>query len=398
MKQKINFKYTTAIKKIRNMKARIKVIPGGTSAGKTFAILAVLIDKAIKNPGMEISVVAESIPALRRGANKDFLKLMKETNRYIPENYNKTLLKYTFTNGSYIEFFSADDDSKLRGSRRTCLFINECNNISFEAYQQLSIRTSGEIYLDYNPTNTFWVDTDVLTQDNAEKLTLTYKDNQALSQEIINQLESYREKAKTSTYYDNWCRVYLDGLTGQLEGTIYDNYEVIDKIPDEARLLCHALDWGYSVDPTALIAIYKYNEDIIVDEVIYQKGLLNSDIANLIKQNNVSGEIFCDSAEPKSIAELKRYGLQVKPVEKGSDSVKFGIQLVQERKMYITKRSINTIEEIGMYMWKKDKNGNYEKIPTGADHAMDAIRYGVMMKLGKRKESSNRPVVGFMRA
>ena len=398
MKQKSNFRFTTAIKKIRNMKARIKVIPGGTSAGKTFAILAVLIDKAIKEPGMEISVVAETIPALRRGANKDFIKIMKETGRYIPENYNKTFLKYTFTNGSYIEFFSADDDSKLRGSRRTCLLINECNNVSFEAYQQLAIRTSGDIYLDYNPTNTFWVDTDVLTQSNAEKLTLTYKDNEALSEEIINQLESYREKAKTSTYYENWVRVYLDGLTGQIEGTIYDNYEVIDKIPDEARLLCHALDWGYSVDPTALVAIYKYNEDIIVDEVIYQKGLLNSDIANLIKQNNVTGEIFCDSAEPKSISELKRYGIQAKPVEKGSDSVKFGIQLVQEKKMYITKRSINTIEEIGKYQWKKDKDGNYEKIPTGPDHAMDAIRYGVMMKLGKRKEGGNRPFVGFMNA
>tara|TARA_R110000822_G_scaffold283011_1_gene404571 strand:- start:440 stop:1627 length:1188 start_codon:yes stop_codon:yes gene_type:complete len=388
MKQKTNFRFTTAIKKIRNMKARIKVIPGGTSAGKTFAILAVLIDKAIKEPGMEISIVAETIPALRRGANKDFLKIMKDTGRYISNNYNKTLLKYTFTNGSYIEFFSADNDSKLRGSRRTCLMINECNNVSFEVYQQLAIRTSGDIYLDYNPTSNFWVDTDILTQPNSEKLTLTYKDNEALSEEIINQLESYREKAKTSTYYQNWVRVYLDGLTGMIEGTIYDNYEVIDNIPEEARLLCAALDWGYSVDPTALVVIYKYNQDIIVDEVFYQKGLLNSDIANLIKLNNVTGEIFCDSSEPKSIAELKKYGIQAKPVEKGSDSVKFGIQLVQERKMYITRRSVNIIQEIKMYQWKKDRDGNYEKIPTGPDHAMDAIRYGVMMKLGKRKEGS----------
>ena len=170
------------------MKSRIKVIQGGTSASKTFSILAILIDKAIKQPNLEISIVSESIPHLRRGANKDFLKIMKDTGRFIPSHYNKTLLRYEFTNGSYIEFFSADDESRLRGARRNILYINECNNLNYDAFLQLQIRTDSEIYLDYNPTSKFWVHTEVLNQPDTEFLVLTYKDNQALSQDIIKPL------------------------------------------------------------------------------------------------------------------------------------------------------------------------------------------------------------------
>ena len=373
------------------MKSRIKVIQGGTSASKTFSILAILIDKAIKEPNLEISVVSETIPHLRRGANRDFLKIMKETGRYIPSNYNKTLLRYNFTNGSYIEFFSADSEEKLRGARRNILYLNEANNVNYEAYQQLEIRTDGDIYLDFNPTSKFWAHTEVLVQPNAEHLILTYKDNEALSQEIVSSLEMSREKAKTSTYWENWCRVYLDGEVGQVEGTIYNDYTVIDKLPEEARLLCYGLDFGFSQDPAALVAIYKLDDSLVIDEVIYRSGLLNSELANLMRQNGINGEVFADQAEPKSIAELKRYGFQIKPVEKGRDSVKFGIQLVQEYKLYITKRSTNIIEELSKYMWKKSRDGGYDTEPMDMyNHAMDAMRYGIMMKLGKRKESNGR--------
>jgi len=302
------------------MKSRVKVIQGGTSASKTFSILAILIDRAIKTPNLEISVVAESIPHLRRGANKDFLKIMKETGRYIPAHYNKTLLRYEFSNGSYMEFFSADDESKLRGARRNVLYLNEANNINYDAYMQLEIRTDGDIYLDFNPTSNFWAHTEVLMKDNSQHLILTYKDNEALSEEIITSLELNRQRASTSTYWENWCRVYLDGEVGQIEGTIFSDYLVIDRIPDDARILCYGLDFGFSEDPVSLVAIYKYDNNLIIDEVIYRKGVLNSELSNLMKQNQVTGEIFADSAEPKSIAELKRYGHQVKPVEKAAGS------------------------------------------------------------------------------
>ena len=385
--QKNKFVYTTALRKIRQMKSRVKVIQGGTSASKTFSILAILIDRAIKTPNLEISVVAESIPHLRRGANKDFLKIMKETGRYIPTHYNKTLLRYEFSNGSYMEFFSVDDETKLRGARRNVLYLNEANNINYDAYMQLEIRTDGEIYLDFNPTSNFWAHTEVLTKDNSQHLILTYKDNEALSQDIIDSLELNRQRAATSTYWENWCRVYLDGEVGQIEGTIFSDYLVIDRIPDDARILCYGLDFGFSEDPVALVAIYKYDNNLIIDEVIYRKGVLNSELSNLMKQNQVTGEIFADSAEPKSIAELKRYGHQVKPVEKGRDSVKFGIQLIQEYKLLVTKQSNNILEELSKYMWKRNRDGGYDPEPIDMyNHAMDAMRYGIMMKLGKRKE------------
>jgi phage terminase large subunit len=386
---KSKFIYTSALRKIRNMKSRIKVIQGGTSASKTFSILAILIDRAIKTPNLEISVVSESIPHLRRGANKDMIKIMKETGRYIPTHYNKTLLRYEFSNGSYIEFFSADDESRLRGARRNILYLNESNNINYDAYLQLSIRTDGDIYLDYNPTSKFWVHTEVIGQPDTELLVLTYKDNEALSEEIVKQLEVNREKAKTSTYWENWCRVYLDGEIGQVEGTIFTDFNIIDKIPEDARLLGYGLDFGFSQDPAALIAIYKYNDELVVDEVVYQTGLLNSELSNIMKQSGVKGEIFADSAEPKSIQELKRYGHQVKPVEKGKDSVNYGIQILQQKRMLVTRRSTNILDEFSKYMWKKNRDGGYEKTPVDyANHACDALRYVAMMKLGVRKESN----------
>jgi phage terminase large subunit len=323
---------------------------------------------------------------------------MKETGRYIPHHYNKTLLRYEFSNGSYIEFFSADDESRLRGARRNILYLNESNNINYDAFLQLQIRTDGEIYLDYNPTSRFWVHTEVIGQPDTELLVLTYKDNEALSGEIVKQLEANRSKALTSSYWDNWCRVYLDGEIGQVEGTIYTDFQVIDTIPEEARLLGYGLDFGFSTDPAALIALYKYNDDIIVDEIIYQTGLLNTDLSNLMKTYGVLGEIYADSAEPKSIHELKRLGHKVRPVEKGRDSVNYGIQILQQKHMLVTRRSSNLLDEFSKYMWKKLKDGGYDTTPIDAfNHACDALRYVAMMTIGARKESSNKPAISFMR-
>ena len=194
-------KRTTAVKRLRKLNQRTKIVRGGSSAGKTIAILCILIDYAIKNETKEISIVSESIPHLRRGALKDFLSILKGVNRYREKQFNRSTLKYEFVSGSYIEFFSTDQPDKLRGARRTDLYINECNNVPFNSYQELSIRTSENIWLDYNPTSLFWVDKELIGQSDTDFITLTYKDNESLPESIVNELEKARVKAKTSSYW-----------------------------------------------------------------------------------------------------------------------------------------------------------------------------------------------------
>ena len=264
------FKYTTAISKLRKLKKRIKVVRGGTSAGKTFGIIPLLIDRCTKVEGLEISIVSESVPHLRRGAIKDFLKIMNDLEIYQPNNYNKSGLKYTFVNGSYIEFFSADQPDRLRGARRTDLYVNECNNITFDAYYQLAIRTSGDIWLDYNPASLFWVDREIIGQEDVDFITLTYKDNEALSKTIVQEIE--KAKYKTSEYWRNWWKVYGLGQIGSLEGVCITEWQEIE-LPKEARLLSYGMDFGYTNDPTTLIALYKYNNAYIKSKRGYRYNL-----------------------------------------------------------------------------------------------------------------------------
>ena len=375
------FQTTTAIRKLHALKKRKKVIQGGTSAGKTFGILPILIDRCIRTPNLETSVVSESVPHLRRGAIKDFLKIMMYTNRYRDNQWNRSTLKYTFNNGSYIEFFSVEQPDKLRGARRNVLYVNEANNVPFEAYNQLAIRTSGDIWIDFNPTANFWAHKEVATQSDADFITLTYKDNEALSDTIVDEIELAKEKAKTSEYWANWWKVYGLGQIGSLDGVCIKEWNEI-VLPEEARLLCYGMDFGYSNDPTTLIGLYKYNDAYIFDEVIYQKKLLNSDISNLLKSNNITDVIYADSAEPKSIAELKTYRHKVLPCTKGKDSIVYGINLINQNKIYITSRSTNLIKELQSYTWVKDREGNTVNKPIDAfNHCIDAARYAITSQL-----------------
>ena len=367
---------TKALNKLLELDKRIRVVKGGTSAGKTICILLILIDYAIRNEGKEISVVSESIPHLRRGAFKDFCALLKGLGRYNDSQINKSVLKYTFTNGSYIEFFSTDQSDKLRGARRTDLYINECNNVPFDAYNQLAVRTSGTVWLDYNPSSLFWVDKEIIGQEDADYITLTYKDNEVLDQTIVKEIEKARDKGKTSTYWANWWRVYGLGETGSLEGVCIPDWKEIDNIPQEARLLAYGMDFGYSVDPTTLIGLYKWNNAYIYDEVLYKKGMLNRDISRFLSQADIKENIVADSAEPKSIAELQGYGHNIHGVTKGRDSVVYGLNLMNQNEIYLTARSKNLKRELGGYVWAKDKEGNQLQKPTGLHpDCIDAARY-----------------------
>ena len=372
----MHVKKTQALLKLRELDSRTKIVRGGTSAGKTVCILSILIDYAIKNEGKEISVVSESIPHLRRGAFKDFLNILKGLNRYKDNQLNKSTLKYTFSNGSYMEFFSTDQPDKLRGARRTDLYINECNNVPFDAYQQLVVRTSGNIWLDYNPSALFWVDKELVGKADTDFVTLTYKDNDLLPESIVREIEKAKEKAKTSSYWANWWRVYGLGEIGSLEGVCIPDWKELGAVPNEARLLGYGMDFGFSVDPTTLIALYKWNDAYIFDEVLYKKGMLNRDISRYLESNEITEPIVADSAEPKSIAELQTYGHTVTPVTKGRDSVVYGLNLINQNEIYVTSNSKNLKRELQGYIWAKDKEGNTLQKPTGAHpDCIDAARY-----------------------
>ena len=374
---------TTAINKIIALKKRVKIIQGGTSAGKTFGILPILISKAANKPLLEISVVAESIPHLRRGALKDFLTIMKTTNRYFDERFNKSLLRYEFGNGSYIEFFSADDSSKLRGARRDILYINECNNVTFESYNELSIRTKKEVYLDFNPANEFWVHTELMNEPDTDFVVLTYKDNEALDKGIVREIEKNRLKGLTSSYWANWWNVYGLGEMGSLQGVVFSNWKQIDTIPTEARLLGYGVDFGYTADPTSIVEVYNYNGQRILNEICYQTGLVNTEIAKKLQKNIIA---YADSAEPKSIEEIRRTGQLIKGVTKGLDSVNFGIQIMQSQEYLVTSQSTNLIKELRSYCWDKDRSGKQINKPiANYNHAIDAVRYHEMESLGKGK-------------
>jgi phage terminase large subunit len=390
----MDFKYTTAISRIRRMTARKKVIQGGTSAGKTLAILAVLIDIAAKNK-TEISVVSESIPHLRRGAIKDFAKVMQWTGRWVADRWNKTLLTYHFANGSIIEFFSADSEARLRGARRQVVYINEANNIDFESYYQLAIRTSEAIYIDFNPTHEFWAHTEVLPEQDAELVILTYNDNEALPDTIKRDIELNRTKAETSAYWANWWKVYGLGQVGTLQGAIYEDFEVVEGIDvSRAKFVALGLDWGFSNDPTALVAIYRQGDCLLIQELLYSTGLTNQDIADKLRTLGITRawEIVADSAEPKSIEEIYRLGFNIKPAEKGPDSVRNGIDILKRFKLQVTKDSTNLIKELRSYTWATDKEGKNTGVPIDSfNHACDAMRYVALNKL--RVSNSGKYVV-----
>lgn len=364
------YQITTATRKLLKLTKRIRGIAGGTSASKSISILLWLIDYCQSHKGKLVSVVSESFPHLKRGVIRDFQNIMEAQNYWKPELWNKTDYTYKFETGTKLEFFSADQPGKVRGPRRHVLFINEANNISYETFDQLEIRTSEVIWLDWNPVSEFWFYTDVQKNQDVDFEILTYKDNEALEPSIVESIESHKNNK-------NWWQVYGLGLIGEVEGRIYTDWQIIDEIPHEARLERYGLDFGYTNDPTAVVAIYRYNGGFVFDEVLYRNGMLNKPIADFML-NQKNALIVADSAEPKSIAELNQYGLQVVKAKKGVDSIKFGISTVQQQRISVTKRSVNLIKEYRGYMWQSDINGKFLQIPEpGNDHAMDAIRYAV---------------------
>jgi phage terminase large subunit len=367
----MKFIRTTATEKILKLRKRIRGVAGGTSASKTISILLWLIHHAQTHKNLVLSVVSESFPHLKRGAIRDFLNITNsESFKFDDKRWNKTDYTYTFESGSKLEFFSADQPGKVRGPRRHILFLNEANNINYETYTMLEVRTQDIIWMDWNPVSEFWFYTDVLPHTDCDFIKLTYKDNEALDERIIQTIESRK-------YNKNWWKVYGEGELGVSEGRIYTDWLILDEVPHEARLERYGLDFGYSNDPTAIIAIYRYNNGFILDEITYLKGLSNKQIADILL-NTDKALVIADSAEPKSIDEITSYGVSILPATKGQGSVLQGIQYVQQQRISVTKRSINLLKEYRNFLWLTDKEGKTINEPDPLwKHCMDAVSYGL---------------------
>lgn len=379
------YQQTTALKKIARLNKKIRVVQGGTSASKTISILQLLIAMAQsdKTPTLT-SIVSESLPHLKKGAIRDFKNILKAHNYWKEDRWHDTDKIYTFETGSQLEFFGAEQSEKLRGGRRDRGFMNECNTLSLEAFDEFEVRTKEFVFLDFNPTNEFWLFTEVLGQrEDVELIILTYKDNEGCPQEIVNSIEQRRNRI-------GWYKVYGLGQLGEVEGRIYTGWNEIGSIPLEARLERYGIDFGYHPDPCAIVAIYYYNGGYIFDEVVYQLEMSNREMANTLK-NLPKALSVADSAEPKSIDELKMYGINVVPTNKGADSVRHGIKAVQDQKISVTKRSVNLLKEYRNYLWAVDRDGHIlpgTPEPTCSQHLLDGARYAInsLVPVIRRKE------------
>lgn len=396
------FTETTATKKVINLDKRIRLLAGGTSASKTISVLLYLIAKCQtdKQPTLT-SVVSESFPHLRKGAMRDFLNIMQTHNYFDDNRWSKSEYTYTFETGSKLEFFSADQPSKVRGPRRDRLFCNEVNNIAKESWEQLLLRTREFAIADWNPTSSFFMYDDYGLHDehdipyaddpDTDFLILTYKDNESLEPAIVAEIEKRQVNKQ-------WFKVYGEGKRGEVEGKIFTGWKIIPEIPHEARLERRGLDFGYSNDPTAIVNIYYYNGGYILDEVVYRTGMLNKDIADMLLAQEHPGTLtIADSAEQKSIDEIATRGLSIIGVQKRPGYVRRNsenslIDWVQTQQISITKRSLNLIKSYRNFMWQTDKEGT---ILNEYDHfwsdGMMATIYG-LSNFQPRPQEEDEPV------
>ena len=379
MAKELKIQATTVFQRNWDATTRFVINIGGSRSTKTYSILQLLIVKALESTEpLVISIVRKSLPSLRISVMRDFFNILKQLDLYNEELHNKTENTYQLNN-SLIEFFSIDDAQKRRGTKRDILFVNEANEITYEDFFQLNIRTTTQVYFDFNPSETFWYNDQIQTRDDITIIHSTYKDNPYLNDDQIKEIE--RLQHTDLQYY----QIYALGEFAGAIDRIY-SYTPLDDIPVDrgAKLVALGLDFGYTNDPTTLVEVWRQGDNIYLNELIYQTGLTNSDIGDLMSEYGVDRtiEIIADSAEPKSIEEIRRYGFNIKPAIKGPDSIKNGIDILKRNRLFVTKQSTNLIKELNNYKWITDKNGNKLNKPVDMfNHALDAVRYVALNKM-----------------
>ncbi|NDG53744.1 MAG: PBSX family phage terminase large subunit [Flavobacteriia bacterium] len=363
-------------------KADTIVNQGGTSSGKTYAILQVLFTKALEEE-CTITVVGQDIPNLKVGAFRDALDIINSDESIKQQifHYNRSDRIFTFKNKSIMEFNSYDNQQDAKSGKRDYLFVNEANGIPYNMYEQLSLRTRKQVYIDYNPDTSFWVHEKIIPLDTTELIISDHRHNPFLSSKVREKIEALKERDESL-----W-KVYARGITGRIEGLVLKKWYVLNESFEDKKIIGYGIDFGFSNDPSTLIEVRMQDGDLYVRELIYETGLTNQDISDRMEALGVSkgALIVADSAEPKSIEELRRRNWTVDGVKKGKDSVMFGINLLKGYKINVNSSSTNLIKELEQYRWKVDKNGNTLNVPIDEyNHAIDALRYLIMHKFSKK--------------
>lgn len=358
---------------LRESTKRITVMQGGSRSGKTYNILIWFIVKLLQENGKTFTVVRQSLPSIKGSVLRDFIDILSRLGIYSEDNHNKTEQIYQL-NGNTIEFVSADQPQKIRGRARDYLFCNEANELSYEAWMQLIMRTSGKIVVDYNPSDvSSWIYDDVIPRDDADFHITTFKDNPFLPRELVDELERLKDADP------NYWRIYGLGERGLSQDLIYTHYRTTKEMPLDGEVV-YGLDFGFNV-PSALVKVVFVEKDAYVQELLYETKLTTEDLAERIMRLNIDkyDEIFCDAAEPKTIESLSRLGLNVKPANK---DVSEGIKTVKATPLFIHEDSVNLLKELKNYRWKTDRNGNKLDQPVKFnDHITDALRYAIYSKL-----------------
>jgi len=359
---------------------------GGTRSGKTYAILQYLIVQGLQSP-TDIVVVRKTVPSLKQTVIKDFKNIMVGLGIWDTEAYNISDRLYTFHNGSTINFLNTDDPEKLRGVKSNILFIDEVSQIDEESYFQLSIRCEGQIILAFNPTVSpyHWL----RQMEDCERFVTTYKDNPFLPEQMVKEIEGLQ--LKNPKYW----KIYGLGEYAANDKAIF-NFQIVDEMP-VCELVAIGMDFGYSNDENAMVAVHKKGDMLYLRELLYEKGMVTNDIIKHIDNLNIGKtEIWADSAEPRLIEELYRSGFNIKPVKKGPDSIKFGIGVLQNYGLCVERKSQNLINELYAYEWASDKYGyQLDKPQGGLDHLIDALRYVAMMRLSIKSENRGKYTISF---
>ena len=362
---------------------RFLVNQGGTSSGKTYTIMQVLIVFAIMEAGCIITVVGQDFPNLRVGAFRDAKTIIRGS-EWLSAFFkvNESLHYIQGRNGSVIEFNSYADEQDAKNGKRDYLFVNEANGVSYEVFWQLQIRTRKKVFLDYNPTSRFWVHDKIIGRKDALLIISNHRNNHFLSEEEHERIEGIED--------DELWRVYARGLTGKLEGVVFTNWDIVDELPlqGEWKMSARGLDFGFTNDPSALERVVLAHGELWIDEELYDTGYTNPMLAKAMKEAGVRRNdiVIADCAEPKSIAEIKAEGIYIVPSVKGGDSINVGIDILKRYKIHITRRSKGLIENMQAYKWKKDRDGKRTNSPIDAyNHGIDAVRYVALSKLNIRR-------------